>query len=233
LRRLLATDENRQRRHRPHAGAEARRVTRWVTLLTAGGVTDAGSFPRVVWRLAASLLAATLLAATLLAVAPARAAEAAEVTNFEVGLDEEGVSLSYSLNFELTRAVEDALNKGVPLFFLAEAEVYQSRWYWRDRRVGHATRLWRIAYQPLTSSYRVTFGGLNLNYNTPAEAFAAMRRTVRWKVAEAGQIDPGKSHYVEFSFRLDTTLLPRPMQIGISGQPEWALTLERSARVGK
>jgi Domain of unknown function (DUF4390) len=70
---------------------------------------------------------------------------------------------------------------------------------------------------------------LNLTYNTQAEALAAMRRTVRWKVAEVGQIEPGK-HYVEFSFRLDTSLLPRPMQIGISGQPDWSLLVERMQR---
>lgn len=164
---------------------------------------------------------------------PARAADSPSLgpslSAFELTQDDEGVSLSYSLNFELSRSVEDALNKGVPLYFLAEAEVYRERWYWRDKRVAHATRLWRIAFQPLTSSYRVTFGGLNLTYNSQAEALAAMRRSVRWKVAETGQIDGGK-HYVEFSFRLDTSLLPRPMQIGISGQPDWSLSVERTQR---
>ena len=164
-----------------------------------------------------------------LAPAPAVAADNPALSAFELTQDEEGVSLSYGLNFELSRSVEDALSKGVPLYFLAEAEVYRERWYWRDKRVAHATRLWRIAFQPLTSSYRVTLGGLNLSFNSQAEALAAMRRVVRWKVAETGQIEPGK-HYVEFSFRLDTTLLPRPMQIGISGQPDWSLSVERTQR---
>ena len=172
-----------------------------------------------------------LLAGALTCLAPpARAADGPELVSLEVSQDEEGVSLNYSLNFELSKSVEDALNKGVPLYFLAEAEVYRERWYWRDKRVGHATRLWRIAYQPLTSSYRVTFGGLNITYNSQAEALAAMRRAVRWRVAEAGQMEAGKGHYVEFSFRLDTTLLPRPMQIGISGQPDWSLSVVRTQR---
>ena len=174
-------------------------------------------------------LSLALAAVVWLAPAPTHAADPSALGSFELTHDDEGVSLSYSLNFELSRSVEDALNKGVPLYFLAEAEVYRERWYWRDKRVAHATRLWRIAFQPLTSSYRVTFGGLNMTYNSQSEALAAMRRTVRWKVAETGQIEPGR-HYVEFSFRLDTTLLPRPMQIGISGQPEWALSVERTQR---
>jgi hypothetical protein len=181
-------------------------------------------------RVSVGLLCWGLAGAAWLYPAPAAATDTLELTSFELSLDEEGVSLSYALNFELSRSVQDALNKGVPLYFLAEAEVYQQRWYWRDKRVAHATRLWRIVYQPLTSSYRVTFGGLNLNYNSQAEALAAMRRAVHWRVAESGQIEAGKGHYVEFSFRLDTTLLPRPMQIGISGQPDWSLSVERTQR---
>ena len=65
---------------------------------------------------------------------------------------------------------------------------------------------------------------------TRAEAFAAIRRGVNWKVAELSQLEEGSSHYVEFGFRLDTSLLPRPMQIGIGTQPEWALSVERTQR---
>ena len=121
--------------------------------------------------------------------------------------------------------------KAVPLFFVAEAQVFRDRWYWRDRRVADATRVWRVVYQPLTSSYRITFGGFSQSYTTRAEAMAAISRNVRWKIAEPGQIEEGGHHYVEFSFRLDTTLLPRPMQIGVSGQPDWQLSVTRTLRL--
>ena len=82
----------------------------------------------------------------------------------------------------------------VPLFFVAEAEIFRDRWYWRDRRVAHASRAGRSSYQPLTSTYRVTtVGGLSQNYPTRDEALAAISRSARWKIAEAGQIDDGHS----------------------------------------
>jgi hypothetical protein len=148
----------------------------------------------------------------------------------QVVRSEEGLLLDYALDFELPRGAEDALNKAVPLYFVAEAEVFRDRWYWRDKRVASASRLWRIVYQPLTLSYRVTFGGLSQTYATRDEALAAMRRSVNWRIAEPGQIEDGSRHYVEFRFRLDTSLLPRPMQIGIGGQPDWALSVERTQR---
>ncbi len=176
------------------------------------------------WR---AWLAGLLLG--LLAVLPARA-DGPEFTEFKILRNDEGVFLDFALRFDLPRNVEEALQKGVPLYFVADAEVYRYRWYWRDRRVARATRVWRLAFQPLTRKYRVTFGGLNQNYDTLADALAAVRRVADWKIVEEGLIEEGARHYVEFSYRLDTTLLPRPMQIGIGGQPEWTLIVERAQR---
>jgi hypothetical protein len=172
-------------------------------------------------------LAGVLLA--LLAVFPAWA-DGPEFTEFKVSRNDEGVYLDFALRFDLPRNVEDALQKGVPLYFVAQAEVFRPRWYWRDQRVGRATRVWRLAFQPLTRKYRVTFGGLNQSYDTLADALASVRRVADWKIAEEDQIERGERHYVEFSYRLDTTLLPRPMQIGIGGQPDWTLVVERDQR---
>jgi len=157
-------------------------------------------------------------------------AETIELTTFEVVRNEEGVLLSYAVNFELPRSVEEALVKGVSLYFYAEAEIFQERWYWRDKRLAKATRGWRVTYQPLTRKYRVSAGGLNQNYETLNEALDTLRKASRWKIAEPGQVDDDGKHYVEFSFRLDTTQLPRPMQIGIGGQAEWTLGVERVQR---
>ncbi|MGZ5207039.1 MAG: DUF4390 domain-containing protein, partial [Caldimonas sp.] len=55
-------------------------------------------------------------------------------------------------------------------------------------------------------------------------------RVSNWKIAEPGQIEEGR-HYVDFQYRLDTTQLPRPMQIGISGEPDWQLSVKRTLRI--
>ena len=169
------------------------------------------------------------LACALLLALTVRAADS-ELVAFEIMHNEEGVLLTYAVNLDLSRSVDDALTKAVPLYFVAEAEVFRDRWYWRDLRVANAVRTWRIVYQPLTTTYRVTFAGRSQNYTSREEAFTAISRGARWKVAEPGQVEDGSRHYVEFSFRLDTSLLPRPMQIGIGGQADWALQVQRRQR---
>ena len=78
---------------------------------------------------------------------------------------------------------------------------------------------------------RVTFAGRSQNYTTREEAFAAISRGARWKIAEPGQVADGSRHYGEFSYRLDTSLLPRPMQIGIGGQADWNYSVQRVQRI--
>ncbi|GAP35418.1 DUF4390 domain-containing protein [Piscinibacter sakaiensis] len=162
--------------------------------------------------------------------ASAAALPTPEISQLEASRVEDGLLLGFAVNFELPRSVEDALHKGVPLYFVAEAELLRDRWYWRDKRVARAERTWRLAFQPLSRRYRVSFGGLNQNFDSLPDALAAIRRLPNWRIADAGTLE-GTGHYVEFSYRLDTNLMPRPLQIGLGGQAEWTLRLEKTLRI--
>lgn len=172
-----------------------------------------------------------MLAALLVLCPRAARAEAVELTTFSVAREDGAVVLSYVAKFELPPSVENALQRGVPLHFEAQAALFQSRWYWRDKRVANATLAWRLSYQPLTRTYRVGTGGLNQNFDTLDEALDSMRRRTRWKIADASQLDDDANYYVEFAFRLNTSMLPRPMQIGIGGETAWSLSAERTQRL--
>lgn len=180
------------------------------------------------WRWAAPLWLVLLWVALLVpGAANAQPAPAAELVGFELTRADDGLQLAFSVNFELPRGVEEALQKGVPLYFVAQAEVLRSRWYWRDRRVAQAERTWRLAFQPLTRKYRVSFGGLNQSFDSLPDALVAVRRVANWRLTEPGVLESGTGYYVEFSYRLDTSLLPRPLQIGLGGQADWNLQVER------
>jgi hypothetical protein len=141
------------------------------------------------------------------------------------------LTLDFDVRATLPKGVEDAMQRGVPVHFVAEATLYRSRWYWRDERVARVQRSWRVAYQPLTSTWRVGFGGFNQNFASLDEALAVASRSTRWKVADLSQLDPESRHYLEFSYRLDNSQLPGPMQLGLGGQSEWVLGIERTLRL--
>ena len=170
------------------------------------------------------------VALALLGVPGARA-QSVEVLALAAARGEEAVELDFAVRFVLPPPVEDALRRGIPLHFAARATLLRSRWYWRDERVSRASRSWRLSYQPLTSAWRVAQGGLHQSYESLSDALLAMSRASRWRIAEAHEIEPGKDYYVEFSWSLDTTQLPRPMQIGIGGQADWSLSVQRSQKI--
>jgi hypothetical protein len=53
----------------------------------------------------------------------------------------------------------------------------------------------------------------------------------QWRIADAIPADDDARYYVEVSYRLDTSQLPRPLQIGLSSQPDWNLAAERTIQV--
>lgn len=163
--------------------------------------------------------------AALLALLPGAArADGIELAHLATRRVDDGLELSFSTRFELSHAAEDALHKGVPLYFVAEANVLRNRWYWRDARVARGERNWRLAWQPLTRQYRVSTGGLHQSFPTLEDALNVVRGQSGWRIAEPRDIEDGGNYYVEFSFRLDVSQLPRPMQIGL--QSGFALNIE-------
>lgn len=175
------------------------------------------------------------------AAPPAFASEGVvEITQFQVERQDDGVSLSAGVRFDLPSVVEDALDKGIPMYFVTEASIYRDRWYWYDKRVAAAVRHMRLSFQPLTRRWRlqvspqpIVNSGLVLgqNFDTRDEALAALQRIHGWRIAEPREVEADVPHSVEFRFRLDVSQLPRPFQIGAVGQSEWNISASTTVRL--
>ncbi|MFO1218300.1 MAG: DUF4390 domain-containing protein [Burkholderiaceae bacterium] len=157
-------------------------------------------------------------------------AQGVELATLELVQVDGALTLEFSARLTLSRALEDALRRGVPMYFETEATLLRSRWYWRDERVARVNRSYRLSYQPLTASWRVSLGGLAQTYPSLSEALAVISRVSGWRIADVSQLDPDLRYYLEFSYRLDNSQLPRPMQIGLGS--DWSLGIERTVKLG-
>lgn len=175
-----------------------------------------------------------------LAPAAAQSGGHAEVVQLRLERGDDGVLLSASVQFDMPQAVEDALAKGIPMFFVAEATLYRDRWYWYDKRQATAMRHMRLSYQPLTRRWRLQVSAaligsaglaLGQTFDTRDEAMAAVQRISRWKIAELSELEPDARYNVDFHFRLDVSQLPRPFQIGAVGQADWNISVTRNQRL--
>jgi hypothetical protein len=184
-----------------------------------------------------------MLACCLLAVASSVTAQApaTEITQLRVVRAEEGLLLSAHVTFELPAVIDDALDKGIPMFFVAEATLFRDRWYWYDKQIASVARHMRLSYQPLTRRWRLVVSStpignsglaLGQTFETREDAMAAVQRISNWKIAEAGDVDPEARYNVDFRFRLDLSQLPRPFQIGAVGHADWNIAASRNQRLG-
>ncbi|HSO45655.1 MAG TPA: DUF4390 domain-containing protein [Rhodoferax sp.] len=192
------------------------------------------------WKsLLPSFLLGWLAAAVLgLSVALAQAPSSGAELSLRLERTDDALWLSTQLEFELSPAVVDALHKGIPIYFVAEADVLRERWYWTNKTVATARRQFRLAYQPLTRQWRLNIISgqiveaelglsLNQNFESWSEALNAVRRISRWKIADAANLAADARHIVDFRFWLDLTQLPRPLQIGTLGQSGWSVELSK------
>lgn len=150
--------------------------------------------------------------------------------------------LHATLKLELGPAVEEALTKGVPVYFVAEAEVLRDRWYWYDRKIASVTRYYRLVYQPLTRRWRLNVsneplsasglgGSISQSFDSLSEALGMVRRQSGWRLADLSEFDADARHNLNYRFRLDVAQLPRPFQIAAGSQADWNLSLSRNQRI--
>jgi Domain of unknown function (DUF4390) len=159
-----------------------------------------------------------------------------EISGLKFERSAESLALTAVLKFDLPMAVEDALLKGIPVIFVAEADVYRERWYWADKKIGKTERHMRLVYQPLTRRWRLMVGAgaianngigvaLNQSFDSLDDALNSIRRFSGWRIVDIAELEAGSKHRVEFRFRLDASQLPRPLQIGTLGQSDWSLSI--------
>lgn len=195
-------------------------------------------------RLPAGLLACVLQLCLWLFASPAWAEVPVEALQFRVDRGAEDVSLSAQLRFDLPPAVEEALLKGIPIYFAVEADLLRERWYWTDKKVASAARNVRLAYQPLTGQWRlnvasgaapaadlVAANAPSQTFGSLAEALATVKQFSRWRIAVLNDNDPASKYRVEFRFWLDTNQLPRPFQIGVIAQSDWTISTSLRANL--
>jgi hypothetical protein len=165
----------------------------------------------------------TWLALALALCAPGALADEIETRDARLVGADDGILLSADFEFELTSRLEDALAKGVPLYFVVEFELYRPRWYWLDERVVTTTRTTRLSFHALTRTYRLTTGALHQSFATLDEALRALSTVRGWQVLAKDALQPDTSYVAYTRMRLDTALLPKPFQVSALANRDWTL----------
>jgi Domain of unknown function (DUF4390) len=119
--------------------------------------------------------------------------------------------------------LEEALHKGVSLYFVLEFELARPRWYWFDEKVSQQSVQYRVTYSPLTRQYRIASGLLGQQLNSLEEVEHQLSRVGSRPVAQLDQLTRGTPYDAAVRLRLDVALLPKPFQINALASRDWTL----------
>lgn len=156
----------------------------------------------------------------------ARAESGIQVKAAELELMDEVYQLKADFEVNFSQAVEDALNKGVPLNFTVEFELNRPRWYWLDESIASAQQQIRISYHALTKQYRLQAHEQQKSFSSLAELKAELGHVQEWRVAERAQLRKRYSYEALLRVKLDQSQLPKPLQVNALASKDWKMESE-------
>jgi hypothetical protein len=165
---------------------------------------------------------AACAASVLLAASPARA-DSIPVNSASLRADEGDVLLSAEFGVSLTPALEQALDKGVALYFTIEFDLVRTRFLWFPEKIAQWSITYRVSYSSLTRQYRVASGPLGQAFDSLDDVERFIGHLASRPVARADDLVKGVRYEAAVRMRLDVSQLPKPFQVNALASREWQL----------
>ncbi len=151
------------------------------------------------------------------------AADRSAVKQASIRAVQQGYVLDADVDVVLNPTLEDALTKGINLYFLLELEISRPRDWWFDEDIAEPVRKMRIYYHLLLRRYVVESGYTTRTFATLGEALAMLGRVEGWQILERDALKSGRFYDARLRLRLDTAQLPRPLSIGAVTSDKWEM----------
>ena len=164
-----------------------------------------------------------LAALFLLAFAAPALAEGISVKSATVEAVEDGWQLDAEFDIQFNPRLEEAVNRGVPLYFVVEFELARPRWYWFDEKPVQFSQTYKISYTPLLRQYRLAVGNVYQNFTRFEEVTRVLARLRGVHIADRGTFKKDVTYQAGIRMRLDTAQLPKPFQLNAIASRDWTL----------
>lgn len=169
------------------------------------------------------VLALFLALTTTLQPSMAQTFASDQITRIEPVIRDGWIHIDADIDFTLSDELRDAAQKGVPIYFTADLQIVEKRWWWFDKTVVDTQRTWRVVYNALTRQWRIGTGDLTLPESSLDDALSLVRSIRGWSVAPVKDFEVDTTLYGRLRLRLDTSLLARPFQIDALNSRAWGL----------
>ena len=165
-------------------------------------------------------LIAAFFTATLISLA---VGASLSVGNAAIAHNNDGYVLDADFNLRLSGTLEDALERGVVLYFVIEGRLWRPRWWWLNTSIATIQETRKLSFNSLTRQYRLSSGRQYKNFSALDDAETTLSQVRNWKIAETQSLDKGQSYRGSVRMWLDVTQLPKPFQVKAVTAKDWNL----------
>lgn len=146
----------------------------------------------------------------------------------QISIGEEGYVLAADFNLNLNPRLEEAVTRGVALYFVVDFELSRSRWYWLDEQLVSRSQSFQLSYHALTRHYRLSTGTLHQSFPSLDDALRILSRLRNWHIIEKSGLKGDQTYFAALRMRLDLTQMPKTFQVNALANRDWNLSSEWS-----
>lgn len=150
-----------------------------------------------------------------------------QIKSFALETAETGYQINVDAAIELSSTLEQALEKGIVLYFVIKFALIDTKWYWVDDEVARSKLRIGLSYNALTRQYRLSHRTKSQGFDTLAEALQVLGTQHHIPVEEKLQLRPNGEYLASLQLWLDASRLSKPFQLESLSSKEWNLSSEK------
>lgn len=179
------------------------------------------------WRVQLSLANLIFLLLILLLPIAVTQAEGIQIKSVSMTAVEQGYEIGIDSEIALNATLEQALEKGIVLYFVTKFSLIDSRWYWLYDEVARSKLRVGLRYYALTRQYHLNHPTFSQSFNTLTEALQALGQLRDYPLIVKAALKQDVDYIASLRIWLDLTRMPKPFQVEALGSSKWDLSSDK------
>lgn len=154
-------------------------------------------------------------------------AENIQIKSVNVAAVEQNYVISVDAEIALNATLEQALEKGIVLYFVTKFSLVDSRWFWPNDEVARGKLRVGLRYYALTRQYHLNYPSFSQSFNTLKEALEVLGQLRDYPLTVKSELKQDVDYIASLRIWLDLTRMPKPFQVEALGSNQWNLSSDK------
>ncbi len=154
-------------------------------------------------------------------------AESIRIKSVNLIAAEQGYEISVDSEIALNATLEQALEKGIVLYFVTKFSLVDSRWYWLNDEIVRGKLRVGLRYYALTRQYHLNYPSFSQSFNTLQEALQVLGQLRDYPLTVKSELKQDIDYIASLRIWLDLTRMPKPFQVEALSSSQWNLSSDK------